>query len=170
MQRFLHINAILSITWDRKRSTSFTLKKLVYTILCSYGFVFTWHWRSFQNFPFYFFFNYLAQTNQPQKPFQNMFHTSTYIYLFFSSYIKWMFTDYWLSASHCINKANHPPGEQTSKKPTDHSKRGRKKQTGDNFENAWKRRQFPIWGVMNHCYSGHLLFLPAQHSFLLLKC
>lgn len=35
--------------------------------------------------------------------------------------------DYLLSASHCINKAKHPVGEQTSKKSTDHYKKGKDK-------------------------------------------
>lgn len=43
--------------------------------------------------------------------------------------------DYLLSASHCINKANHPVGEQI-RSPLIITKRGKK--ASDNFVSGWK--------------------------------
>ena len=73
-----------------------------------------------------------------------------------------MLTDYLLSASHCVNKANIEVGEQTSKKLLEHYK---EEKPGDNSGSAWKGHQVQTQGVRNSCYSGHLLDLPAQHPF-----
>lgn len=70
-----------------------------------------WHWWSFKNFQFHFL--KLCNIDQAATKAISEHVLCIYLNLFFSSCIKQMFMDYPLSASPCINKANHPVREQT---------------------------------------------------------